>query len=130
MATTLSRRRVAGAAVDNSDGDSGSAPARKPATGAGASLGAGGSSSGAQHDRIPSASSALQTANGSGNAANNSLNGASGSSHKVGYDPRDMDDQDEEKLIPKLTLMEEVLLLGLKDKQVSLLSYDSVSICY
>jgi hypothetical protein len=28
-----------------------------------------------------------------------------------------MGDQDEERVTPKLTLMEEVLLLGLKDKQ-------------
>lgn len=35
---------------------------------------------------------------------------------KVAYDPRDID---ESKSTPKLTLMEEVLLLGLKDKQVS-----------
>jgi Golgi phosphoprotein 3 len=34
---------------------------------------------------------------------------------RVAYDPRDID---ESKSIPKLTLMEEVLLLGLKDKQV------------
>jgi Golgi phosphoprotein 3 len=34
---------------------------------------------------------------------------------KVAYDPRDID---ESKSTPKLTLMEEVLLLGLKDKQV------------
>lgn len=44
------------------------------------------------------------------------------STHKVGYDPRDMETEDEEKLHPLLTLMEEVLLLGLKDKQVRLLS--------
>lgn len=36
---------------------------------------------------------------------------------KVAYDPRDID---ESKSTPKLTLMEEVLLLGLKDKQVSM----------
>lgn len=34
---------------------------------------------------------------------------------KIAYDPRDID---ESKSTPKLTLMEEVLLLGLKDKQV------------
>lgn len=42
------------------------------------------------------------------------------SGHKVGYDPRDMESEDEEKLHPLLTLMEEVLLLGLKDRQVRL----------
>lgn len=34
---------------------------------------------------------------------------------KIAYDPHDVD---ERKSTPKLTLMEEVLLLGLKDKQV------------
>ncbi len=41
-----------------------------------------------------------------------------GGGHKVAYDERDMETP-EEKEMPKLTLMEEVLLLGLKDKQVS-----------
>lgn len=50
----------------------------------------------------------------------NSTNTKLSSTHKVGYDPRDMETEDEEKLHPLLTLMEEVLLLGLKDKQVSL----------
>jgi Golgi phosphoprotein 3 len=39
------------------------------------------------------------------------------SEKKIAYDPRDVD---ESKSTPKLTLMEEVLLLGLKDKQVSI----------
>jgi hypothetical protein len=38
------------------------------------------------------------------------------SDKKIAYDPRDID---ESKSTPKLTLMEEVLLLGLKDKQVN-----------
>jgi Golgi phosphoprotein 3 len=37
---------------------------------------------------------------------------------KIAYDPKDLED-DEDKKEPKLTLMEEVLLLGLKDRQVS-----------
>lgn len=42
---------------------------------------------------------------------------------KVAYDPRDYSDDNEAKKVPRLTLMEEVLLLGLKDKAVrSLLS--------
>ncbi|KAF9932672.1 Vacuolar protein sorting-associated protein 74 [Mortierella antarctica] len=36
---------------------------------------------------------------------------------KVAADPRDLQMEDENKTQPKLTLMEEVLLLGLKDKQ-------------
>jgi Golgi phosphoprotein 3 len=38
--------------------------------------------------------------------------------HKIAFDPRDMNESAERSKQPKLTLMEEVLLLGLKDKQV------------
>jgi len=38
--------------------------------------------------------------------------------HKIAYDPRDISESEERIKQPKLTLMEEVLLLGLKDKQV------------
>lgn len=38
--------------------------------------------------------------------------------HKIAYDPRDISESEERNKQPKLTLMEEVLLLGLKDKQV------------
>jgi len=38
--------------------------------------------------------------------------------HKIAFDPRDMSESAERSKQPKLTLMEEVLLLGLKDKQV------------
>ncbi|EON65418.1 hypothetical protein W97_04656 [Coniosporium apollinis CBS 100218] len=37
--------------------------------------------------------------------------------HKIAYDPRDMSESAERSKQPKLTLMEEVLLMGLKDKQ-------------
>ncbi|BFZ60765.1 Vacuolar protein sorting-associated protein 74 [Saitoella coloradoensis] len=37
--------------------------------------------------------------------------------HKIAFDPRDMDEGREASKQPKLTLMEEVLLMGLKDKQ-------------
>ncbi|CCU99611.1 unnamed protein product [Malassezia sympodialis ATCC 42132] len=40
-----------------------------------------------------------------------------GSGHQVAYDPRDLMDAGEERTCPRLTLMEEVLLLGLKDTQ-------------
>ena len=40
--------------------------------------------------------------------------------HKIAFDPRDMQESEERNKQPKLTLMEEVLLLGLKDKQVHL----------
>lgn len=38
--------------------------------------------------------------------------------HKIAFDPRDISENAERSRQPKLTLMEEVLLLGLKDKQV------------
>ncbi|KAF2862283.1 vacuolar protein sorting-associated protein 74 [Piedraia hortae CBS 480.64] len=37
--------------------------------------------------------------------------------HKIAYDPRDISEHVERSKQPKLTLMEEVLLMGLKDKQ-------------
>jgi Golgi phosphoprotein 3 len=38
--------------------------------------------------------------------------------HRIAYDPRDLQDEVETADHPRLTLMEECLLLGLKDKQV------------
>lgn len=38
--------------------------------------------------------------------------------HKIAFDPRDLSESHERSKQPKLTIMEEVLLLGLKDKQV------------
>lgn len=49
-------------------------------------------------------------------AYENSENG-----HKIAYDPRDISENEERTKQPKLTLMEEILLLGLKDKQVHML---------
>lgn len=40
--------------------------------------------------------------------------------HIVAYDPRDMSESAERSKQPKLTLMEEILLLGLKDRQVEI----------
>jgi golgi phosphoprotein 3 len=40
--------------------------------------------------------------------------------HKIAFDPRDISESAERSKQPKLTLMEEILLLGLKDKQVRL----------
>ena len=42
--------------------------------------------------------------------------------HKIAFDPRDISESEERSKQPKLTLMEEILLLGLKDKQVRLLA--------
>ncbi|GAA5862428.1 hypothetical protein JCM8547_007637 [Rhodosporidiobolus lusitaniae] len=43
--------------------------------------------------------------------------GGAGGGHKIAYDERDLGDAEEDRINPRLTLMEEVLLLGLKDKQ-------------
>lgn len=43
--------------------------------------------------------------------------------HKIAFDPRDISETEERSKQPKLTLMEEVLLLGLKDKQVRLIGH-------
>lgn len=89
MSSGLTRRRGGGAAAgDNEDGD----PSRvsSPAPKAG-----------------PSRDTAPET------SYENGENG-----HKIAFDPRDMSETAERNKMPKLTLMEEILLLGLKDKQV------------
>ncbi|KAF3908086.1 hypothetical protein ABW21_db0205907 [Orbilia brochopaga] len=52
---------------------------------------------------------------GEGSSANSYTSENGG--HKIAYDPRDISESKERSKQPKLTLMEEVLLLGLKDKQ-------------
>lgn len=49
----------------------------------------------------------------SDNATLSSENG-----HRIAFDPRDLQQGDERSKQPRLTLMEEILLMGLKDKQV------------
>lgn len=49
--------------------------------------------------------------------------------HKIAFDPRDISENEERSRQPKLTLMEEVLLLGLKDKQ-GYLSFWNENISY
>ncbi|KAJ5084469.1 Golgi phosphoprotein 3-domain-containing protein [Penicillium alfredii] len=49
--------------------------------------------------------------------------------HKIAFDPRDISETEERSKQPKLTLMEEVLLLGLKDKQ-GYLSFWNENISY
>lgn len=52
------------------------------------------------------------------NASASSTGGAGAAGgHRIAYDERDLAETVEEREMPKLTLMEEVLLLGLKDKQ-------------
>lgn len=46
---------------------------------------------------------------------------SSANGHKIAFDPRDISESAERNKQPKLTLMEEVILMGLKDKQVRIL---------
>jgi len=89
----LSRRRVAAASSSN-----------EPAT-----------QSHSPTTSTPSSTADLLSSNGGGHAGT-ALEGG----HKIAYDPRDMGNEDEVDgvKVPKLTLLEEVLLLGLKDKAV------------
>jgi hypothetical protein len=51
---------------------------------------------------------------------NSNVNVNTNENHKVAFDSRDIIQSGEDLINPRLTLMEEVLLLGLKDKQVKL----------
>lgn len=92
MSSGLSRRRVNNTAVGANGDEQGSRPAT---VSRGPSRGVSGGGGGDASDR----------------------DGDEG--HKIGYDPNDIGDESASGRAPKLTLMEEVLLLGLKDRQVS-----------
>lgn len=98
------------------------------------------SAAGLSRRRVPGPSSSTLTASTEDDerpASRNGLPHSNGTSHhhagsafegggKVAYDPRDLDlDSSEEARLggkmPRLTIMEEVLLLGLKDKQVCMI---------
>lgn len=70
------------------------------------------------HSRVNSPASRLGNSRDTGGPETSYENGENG--HKIAFDPRDINESAERSKQPKLTLMEEVLLLGLKDKQVSL----------
>jgi hypothetical protein len=105
----LSRRRVAASSSQGDDDDdawspNGSATTSKP-----------------PHPPSLSAGSSSQAPNVPTSHAGSAFEGGS----KIAYDPRDLINQDEEDSrqggrAPRLTIMEEVLLLGLKDKQASI----------
>jgi Golgi phosphoprotein 3 len=94
MSSGLTRRRGGGGASngDNEEGDANRVSTPTPKAG-------------------PSRDSAPET------SYESSENG-----HKIAFDPRDMSESAERSKQPKLTMMEEVLLLGLKDKQARRLS--------
>ena len=81
--------------------------------------GVGGSGVNAEGEGSNNVSRANSTTNVRDGAPETSYeNGENG--HKIAYDPRDLSESAERSKQPKLTMMEEVLLLGLKDKQVRL----------
>lgn len=89
-ASGLSRRRGGGGGTAMNDPADSTAASSKPST--------------------PTPNSLASTATSAATTSNTA-------NHKIAFDQRDMQ-SGEEKIMPKLTLMEEVLLLGLKDKQV------------
>jgi hypothetical protein len=112
--TGLSRRRAAAASSSNDPDD------ERPQTSDRPSLA-----------QSRSTTNSFQDTNGTrASHAGTALAGGS----KVAYDPRDLvgtgSGGDDEGRIPKLTLLEEVLLLGIKDRAVSLfLSFSFVQRC-
>lgn len=81
--------------------------------------GAGGGASGTDGE----SSNGMNRSNSSSNFKDNTPETSyenSENGHKIAFDPRDISESTERSKQPKLTLMEEVLLLGLKDKQVRL----------
>ena len=71
---------------------------------------------------LPAASNSTPNSAAPSNRSAPNASGAVEGKSKVAYDPRDFEDGGEANAMPKLTLMEEVLLLGLKDKAVSMTS--------
>jgi len=75
-------------------------------------------------------------ASGSGSGSASASGGPSsgtqattGTGHKIAFDPQDLETRDEELEQPLLTLMEEIILLGIKDKS-GLLSFWNDNISY
>lgn len=101
----LSRRRVAASSSAADEDDD--------------AWGLNGNATSSRHTPTPSVSSASHTVNASTSHAGSAFEGGS----KIAYDPRDLIEQEDEDArqggkSPRLTIMEEVLLLGIKDKQV------------
>ncbi|KAM0790257.1 hypothetical protein ACM66B_005563 [Microbotryomycetes sp. NB124-2] len=109
--TGLSRRRGGGGAVDqNGLGGGPHSPTLNGGSGTPSSSSAGKTSAAG----LLSASSASSSSRPQSPLSTGASAAAGG--HRVAYDERDLETE-EERMMPKLTLMEEVLLLGLKDKQ-------------
>jgi hypothetical protein len=68
--------------------------------------------------RTNSAANVRDSPSGGGGGPETSYEESGENGHRIAFDPRDISESAERSKQPKLTLMEEVLLLGLKDKQV------------
>ncbi|KAK4445029.1 Golgi phosphoprotein 3-domain-containing protein [Podospora aff. communis PSN243] len=79
--------------------------------------GGGGEGSGANGDDSNGANRSSSTNNASRDSAPETSYESGENGHRIAFDPRDISESAERSKQPKLTLMEEVLLLGLKDKQ-------------
>lgn len=94
-------------------------------------------SSGLQRRRVAGSASSAGQSNDTSDQNDNgniSLNQGSKSSltedgRKIAYDPEDINNTVEELKQPKLTLMEEVLLLGLNDKLVCIFFFSVSLLC-
>jgi golgi phosphoprotein 3 len=82
--------------------------------------GGGGASAGGdgENDDVRGGSPASKAGGSRDSSAPETSFQSSENGHKIAFDPRDISESAERSKQPKLTLMEEVLLLGLKDKQV------------
>lgn len=80
--------------------------------------GAGGGAAAASTDEASNGPSRTASSTNVRDSAPETSYEASENGHKIAFDPRDISESAERSKQPKLTLMEEVVLLGLKDKQV------------
>ncbi|ODQ66576.1 Golgi phospho protein 3 [Nadsonia fulvescens var. elongata DSM 6958] len=94
------------------------------------------SGSGLQRRRVAGSASASASASASRAGSidppsntRSSMDSLNETGHKIASDPNDLHNTQDEAKLPKLTLMEEVLLMGLKDKQ-GYLSFWNDSISY
>ena len=85
--------------------------------------GGGGASTGEDEDPSRVTSPAPKGAPSHDNRAPETSYTGGENGHKIAFDPRDLSESAERNKQPKLTLMEEVLLMGLKDKQVCIKRY-------
>jgi len=124
MSEGLSRRRGHGASSQGTsavNGGSGSGAGPSSSSGAGRGGGAGSLSptmmdsasfrrSGTPNNSNHNSDNTSKLPSTSSSSSSNNNNG-----HKIAFDPLDLETRNEEAQLPKLTLMEEIILLGIKE---------------